>query len=110
MSGEISTRLYAANPQDACAPIAPMVGFALIARGDCDFTVKISNAVQAGASGVVVYSQAGNPKVIMGGTATAETLSIPGVMVDNAVGVELLQKLAIPARVQVTLGTGHPHD
>ena len=50
-----------------------------------------------------MYTQPGNPKVIMGGTATPETLSVPGVMVDNDVGRALRAELANAVTVNATL-------
>ena len=102
-SGDVTDDLVAAFPLRACAPIAPIDGIALILRGDCDFSVKITNAVNAGASGVIVYTQPGNPKTIMGGAATPETLSVPGVMVDNEVGRALRAELTNGATVNATL-------
>jgi subtilisin family serine protease len=105
-SGPITDDVVATNPADACTAIDPVAGIALIARGACDFSVKIENAVDAGASAVIVYSQAGNPKVIMGGTASAATQSIPGVMVDNEVGVALVEQLDNAQTVNATLSAG----
>ncbi len=63
--------------------------------------------MNAGATGVIVYTQDGNPKVIMGGAATPETLSIPGVMVDNEVGRALRAELTNGATVNATLSRDH---
>ncbi len=92
-SGRILDNVKAANPIRACAAIAPINGIALIQRGSCTFTKKITNAFNAGASAVIVFTQPSNPKTIMGGDATPETLSIPGVMVDNEIGVALLTRI-----------------
>lgn len=105
-SGPITADVAAANPADACAAIAALDGIALIARGGCDFSVKIENAVAAGADAVIVYTQAGNPKVVMGGTASVATQSIPGVMVDNEVGVALADQIANAQTVNATLSAG----
>jgi len=102
-SGDITADVVAADPIEACAPIAPIEGIALIARGTCAFTDKIINAVNAGASAVLVYTQDGNPKTVMGGAATPETLSIPGVMVDFAIGDALLTELTNAVTVNATL-------
>jgi subtilisin family serine protease len=91
-SGVLQAGVVAADPIDACAPIADLAGIALIARGTCTFDVKITNAVNAGAAAVLMYSDA-RPKTVMGGAATPVTMSIPGVMVDNAVGLALLAEL-----------------
>lgn len=102
VSGALTDGLTAADPIDACAPIAPVTGIALIARGVCTFDVKITNAVNAGATGVLMYSD-DRPRTIMGGTATPATQSIPGVMVDQAPGLALLAQLEAEAEVNVTL-------
>ncbi len=102
-SGVITDDVVAADPIEACEEIAPIEGIALIARGTCTFDIKITNAVNAGASAVLMYSQAGNPKTVMGGAATPVTLSIPGVMVDNEVGVALLAEITNAVTVNATL-------
>ena len=75
----------------------------MILRGTCDFSVKIENAVIAGAAAVLVYTTPERPKTVMGGTASDATLSIPGVMIDNAPGVALLAELTAGRPVNVTL-------
>lgn len=57
---------------------------ALISRGSCDFSVKVTNAFNAGAIGVVVYNNVGGPPITMGGL---EATSIPSVMIDNPSGL-----------------------
>lgn len=101
-SGPVTGDLTAADPIDACEPIAPITGIALIARGVCTFDVKITNAVDAGATAVLMYSDA-RPRTVMGGTATPVTQSIPGVMIDQAPGLALLAQLQAAATVNATL-------
>jgi subtilisin family serine protease len=101
-SGDLTADVQAARPIRACGPIAPVSGIVLIGRGTCDFTVKIRNAVNAGATGAIVYTD-DRPKVIMGGTATAVTRSIPGVMVDREVGLALLAEINDSVTVNATL-------
>jgi subtilisin family serine protease len=118
-SGPVTADVVAADPIDACdrrdaddnvievGLRNSMTGkIALIERGGCFFTEKIENAVNAGASGVVVYTTPTQPKTAMGGTATALTLSIPGVMIDNAPGVALLAELAAGRTANATLAAG----
>lgn len=108
--GPITDDLVAAEPIDACAPLSnsdvtmnSMVGkIALIARGTCAFTTKIEAAANAGALAVLMYSD-NRDKTVMGGTTTALTLSIPGVMIDNAPGVALLGELTAGNTVNATL-------
>lgn len=101
--GPLTDDIGAASPIDGCAPVLDLTGkIALIARGTCDFVVKVANAFNAGATGVIVYSQAGNPKVPMGGTASAET-QIPAVIVDNDPGKAILHRLNKGQIVNATL-------
>jgi subtilisin family serine protease len=102
-TGDITDDVSAADPIEACGPIAATSGIVLIARGTCTFTEKVTNAVNAGADAVLVYSQDGNPKTVMGGTADATTMSIPGVMVDFAVGDALLTQINAAQTVNATL-------
>jgi uncharacterized repeat protein (TIGR01451 family) len=67
---------------------------ALVARGTCNFSVKVNNAFYAGAIGVVVYNNTGGPPTSMGGL---EGTTIPSVMIDNPSG------LAVKAWID-----GHP--
>jgi subtilisin family serine protease len=102
-SGRILDNLHAASPIRACSAIAPIDGVALIQRGSCDFSKKLTNAFDAGAKAVIVFTQPGNPKAVMGGDPTPESLSIPGVMIDNDVGVALLGQLDNGHAVNVRL-------
>ncbi|MFC4701339.1 S8 family serine peptidase [Glaciecola siphonariae] len=82
--------LALAEPLLACDPITnpeALAGkIALIARGACNFSTKILGAQDAGAVGVVVYSDARTPTA-MGGDGTG--ITIPGVMVTNSDGLLL---------------------
>ena len=80
----------------------------MIERGTCFFDDKLTNAVAAGASAVLVYTNlledgSENPKVIMGGDLT---FPIPGVMIDHAPGVAILAAITGGATVNVTLSAG----
>ena len=108
-TGPITNDLIAAEPIEACTalPAGSLAGgIGLIARGTCDFSVKLTNAANAGAIAVLMYTNA-NPKTVMGGTATPESLSIPAVMIDNAPGLEILAALQGGATVNVTLSAGN---
>ncbi|MDX1508498.1 MAG: S8 family serine peptidase, partial [Woeseiaceae bacterium] len=106
-SGDVTDDVTAADPVDACVPLANTIdGIALIARGTCAFTTKVENAVAAGASAVLMYTDS-RPKTVMGGTATPITLSIPGVMIDNADGLALLDELTAGNTVNGTLSAGN---
>ncbi len=107
-SGPITDDLVAADPLDACDPLVNSIDgkIALIARGTCTFTSKVENAVNAGASAVLMYSD-DRPKTVMGGTTTALTSSIPGVMIDNEPGLALADALAGGAVVNASLSSGN---
>jgi subtilisin family serine protease len=104
-SGPVTADVVAADPILACDPLVnDLTGkIALISRGTCNFSVKIENAVNAGATAVLVYTTPTQPKTVMGGTASELTLSIPGVMIDNSPGVALLAELTAGRSVNVTL-------
>ncbi|WP_109472288.1 S8 family serine peptidase [Ornithinimicrobium cavernae] len=59
---------------------------ALIERGGCNFSVKVDNAEDAGAVGVIMVNQFPGPPVVMG---ALESTGIPSVMVANGEGVAL---------------------
>ena len=93
--GPLTRNVAAADPIDACTPLAAGSlnnRIALVARGACNFDLKVANASLAGAKGVIVYSQAGNPKVPMAGVPTADT-QIPAVIVDNFPGKAMKHRL-----------------
>jgi len=84
---------------DACSPLTnpgAITGrIALIDRGTCNFTVKVKNAQNAGATGVVIADNvAGAPPPDMPGTDG--TIVIPSVRVDRSDG----------AALRATLGSG----
>jgi subtilisin family serine protease len=84
--------------RDACQPLTnatEMDGrIALIERGSCEFQVKIANAENAGAIAVVVYHDTGAPIVMNGDSGS---VGIPAVMISNADGEELADRLAANA-------------
>ncbi|MBU2978979.1 S8 family serine peptidase [Alteromonas sp. C1M14] len=94
-SGAVSGSLVVAEPLEACyvsgasAPLdnaAEIAGnVALIQRGTCAFTEKVTRAVDSGATAVVVYDNGGGV-TIMGGDYVGV---IPGGMVSESVGTTL---------------------
>ncbi|MBS1115620.1 MAG: Fungalysin metallopeptidase [candidate division NC10 bacterium] len=80
----------AAGPSstDACSPLtsaADVAGkIALLDRGTCAFTVKVKNAQNAGAIGVIVANNAAGSPITMGGADA--TITIPSVMVSRDTG------------------------
>ena len=108
-TGPITDDLIAADPIDACEPLPAgslSGGIGFIARGTCDFSVKLTNAANAGAIAVLMYTNE-NPKTVMGGDATPESLSIPAVMIDNAPGLAILEAIEGGATVNATLSASN---
>jgi hypothetical protein len=68
---------------DGCEPFdLPAGSIALVDRGFCGFTVKVKNAQDAGAVGVIVGNNAPSAPITMGGEDP--TITIPSVMVSQA--------------------------
>ena len=90
---------------DACSPLtngSTVVGMiAFVDRGTCNFTVKVKNAQNAGATAVVIADNApGSPPAGLGGTDA--TITIPSVRITQADGNTIRAQLA--AGVAATLG------
>ncbi|BDQ66646.1 S8 family serine peptidase [Shewanella xiamenensis] len=75
---------------------------AVIKRGTCDFTTKVSGSLAAGAKAVIVYNRdgEGNDRLKM---ASLETLNIPAVFIGNTDGVALIEAMAANPAVELTL-------
>ena len=71
-----------ARPLTNAAAIAGNI--ALVDRGTCGFTIKVKNAQNAGASGVVVANNVGRPASGMAGADA--TITIPSLGISNAHG------------------------
>ena len=73
---------------DGCEPIVNDVAgkIAIIDRGFCTFLIKVQNAQNAGATGVIVANNDGAP-IVMGGEDA--TITIPAVMVGQSDGTTL---------------------
>ena len=80
---------------DACSPLtnaAAVAGnIALVDRGTCGFTIKVKNAQNAGATGVIVADNAAGPVAGMGGADA--TITIPSLRVTLATGNLIKGKL-----------------
>jgi hypothetical protein len=108
VTGEVVIGLDAADaasgpsPTDACGPIEnDLTGkIALVDRGTCAFTIKVKNAQDAGAIGVLVADNApGSPPAGMAGADP--TITIPSVRISQADGTSLRNNL--PATVKMTV-------
>lgn len=93
------------SPLDGCTalPAGYLAGkIGLIARGTCDFTVKVKNAQLAGATAAIIYSQPDSvPTSGMGGVDA--TITIPSVLIENPEGLYMKGLLDAATVVNVTL-------
>ena len=80
--------------------------FALIERGTCTFAMKVLNAEDAGAVGVVFYMADNSAIITPGGLAGT---NIPALMIDNASGVALKAFVDAHADYPVTMDPT-PHE
>jgi len=104
------------NPanSDACEPLingAAIAGnIALVDRGTCAFTVKVHNAQDAGAIGVIVANHVtgGNAPMSMGGSDPA--IVIPSLSVGYSNGNLIKAQLGAGVNVTLHLGSGVTPD
>jgi hypothetical protein len=61
-AGGVQGVLYAASPLNSCSPLTnhtekglPSAAFALVARGSCNFDVKVKNVQDAGFAAAIVF-------------------------------------------------------
>ena len=88
-------------------PANTVIGkIALIDRGNCNFTIKVKNAQDAGAIGVIMVNNVQGAPITMGGTDN--TITIPAVMVTLNDGLTFKNQLA--NNLNVTLAVGPSID
>jgi subtilisin family serine protease len=96
------------SPRDACSALTNATRvtgrIVLVERGGCEFQVKIKNAENAGAVGVVVYNDAAGEPIVMNGDAGS--VHIPAVMIGADDGKRLLTALSGTQQVTVKLAKG----
>lgn len=95
------------SPTDGCEPfVLPAGAIPLIDRGNCNFTVKVKNAQNAGATMAIVANNIAGLPTAMGGSDP--TVTIPSVMIslDDA----NLFKAHLPFGATVADGTGGAPD
>lgn len=102
ITGEL--RFNAANPLGCSGHPAGFFSgaIALLSRGECSFAQKISNAVAAGASHVVVFNHVGGPAIVMGGVVGLAT----SVMIDNTSGIALRNYVQANPGATIRLNSG----
>lgn len=92
--------LQADSPGSACTPFnaanaaAVRRNIALVRRGTCGFAIKVKNAQDAGAIGVIVADNAPGPVTGLGGADP--TITIPSVRVTQADGAIIAASLTKP--------------
>jgi subtilisin family serine protease len=91
-TGPIVGNLIAGVPANGCAPLsnaAAVTGnIVLLSRGTCGFLIKYQQAQAAGARAIVVANNVATAPITMGGLDS--TVTIPGVMISQAVGASLV--------------------
>ncbi|KMQ60925.1 metalloprotease [Chryseobacterium sp. BLS98] len=90
---------------DGCTaiPAGSLTGkIGLVERGNCNFTVKVKNAQNAGANAVIIYNNTLNGNTIGGMSGDDTTITIPSVLITNAEGEYIKSQLA-STTVNVTL-------
>lgn len=87
------------SPLNGCGPMASLTGkIALIARGTCGFAIKVKNAQNAGAIGVIVYNNVGDSLTTM--TGVDPSIVIPSIYIGLTDGTTIGANL--PATVSIT--------
>jgi len=108
-TGTLMNDLVVADPLLACDPIGNAGEmknkFALVSRGACTFDTKYRNAMDAGATAIVVFNDGAdasrvNP-IIMGGIGA--DITIPGVMISSTIGFAVKEAIEGGASVGATL-------
>ena len=101
VTGQIAqVAMQADSPGSACTPFnaanaaAVRRNIALVSRGACGFAVKVKNAQDAGAIGVIVADNA--PGAVTGMGGADPTITIPAVRVTQADGALIAASLTMP--------------
>jgi len=85
-------------------PVGSLTGkIGLVERGACNFTVKVKNAQNAGASAVIIYNESANGDAIGNMSGTDATITIPSVLISNTEGEYIKSLLSANNTVNVTL-------
>ncbi len=98
---DLTNNVVAALPADGCTALTNGVAvsgkIALIDRGACSFVIKVKNAQNAGAIGVIVANIVAGAPTAMGGTDA--TITIPSQQISQSDGAAIKAQLALPAVV-----------
>jgi len=89
------------TPTDGCETFVTDVSgkIALVDRGACNFTVKVKNAQNGGAIGVIVVQNLNDPPFTMGGSDA--TITIPSVMISKADGATIRTEATVNATIRL---------
>lgn len=86
---------------DGGPPLPSLTGaIALLGRGTCDFTVKMRNAQNAGAVGVIMVNREPGPPFLMSHNDLEPKPTIPGVMVSLSDGANIDDHNGAPATLK----------
>jgi hypothetical protein len=95
------------DPNDACDSLtnsAAIAGnIAILFRGNCEFGNKVLTVQNAGAIAVIVVNNAGTAPISMGPGSAGGLVTIPSVMVSQAVGDALITSLRAGNVINVAL-------
>jgi hypothetical protein len=109
-SGGTTANVASAAPSDACSALtngsAVSGRLALVDRGGCNFTVKVKNAQNAGAVGVIVANNVTGDVIQMGGGDL--TITIPSLMVSLTDGATLKSQLTAGLNATLLLDNSVP--
>ncbi len=89
---------------DACTalPVGSLTEkIGLVERGNCNFTVKVKNAQNAGAMAVIIYNNVAG--AVGGMSGTDATITIPSVFITDTEGEYIKSQLSANTTVNVTL-------
>ncbi|HEX6333307.1 MAG TPA: M36 family metallopeptidase, partial [Flavisolibacter sp.] len=95
---------------EACTPpVNALSGkIALIDRGNCNFTVKVKNAQDAGAIAVIMVNNVAGAPITMGGADN--TITIPAVMISQSDGAAIKAQLGNNVNATLSAGVGRDGD
>ncbi|MGE5236905.1 MAG: S8 family serine peptidase [Acidobacteriota bacterium] len=111
-SGPVTGTVVQVQPADACAALtngsAVRGKIALIDRGTCLFSAKITNAQSGGAIAVVLVNNVAGDPIVMGGDSSG--ITIPGVMIGLTSGTTIKAKLSqgVAVRLDASLTVSRP--
>jgi len=95
--------LAVASPADGCTAVASLSGkIAVIDRGTCDFVVKVKNAQNAGATGVIVANHAAGGDAVMTMGGVDATITIPSIFVGLTDGAAIKSAAGSSATIRAT--------